>query len=112
MAKQIIVLDTLPGDGGRNMVRAAFWFPIQAGKRIPISGATSSWTGASGQELTALADGSVVEEVVSMPFAASYTAAQIRAALLTAWTDRKAWKDAQPFSGQYYGVYYDGSWSA
>lgn len=118
MAKQIIVLETTPSNGGQISVRAAFWFPVTAGQEVPKPAFVSAWKtnavpGPSTQETADLQNGTVVEEVVSPIFPDNYTAAQIKAALVTFYQRRAAYLATLPFQGKYYGVSFDGTaWSA
>jgi hypothetical protein len=115
MPKQIIILETNPADGGEVSVNVAFWFPVPAGQEVPLSGfvsafkATATKPGPTAQETTDLQDGKVVEEVHTKRYPRSFTPAQIRGALVAAYTDRKTYRDAQPNIGQFYGTFYDGT---
>lgn len=113
--RQIIVLETNPADGGSFAIRAAFWFSVPAGKQIAqpnFASAVRAPAAPLTQELTDLQSGAVVEEVRDFAFPASATATAIKASLVSAYVDRKAYRDAQPFVGQYYGVSWDGAaWS-
>ncbi len=116
--RQIIALETNPNTGGTNNVRAVLWFPISlASARVPKAGFTSAAAGVPGgltqTELDALADGSVLEEVVSIPYATTTTTAAIKADLIKRWTDRKDYIATVAPTRQFYGVSYDGTtWSS
>ena len=116
MARQIIILETNPADGGMVAVRCAMWFPITTGQEIPLAGFTSAFKtkgaiGPTAQETTDLQDGKVVEEVKVLSFPKSFTAAQIRGSLVAAYTDRVAFRATLPNTGQFYGTAWDGtSW--
>lgn len=115
MAKQIVILETNTDNGGAFSVRLVFWFPIVAGKQVPIPALTKSlWTGASAAEITALQNGSVVEELRNFSFAKTETTANIKLFLAKAYADRKTYLDSLPFVGQFYGIYLDDTtgWSA
>src|SRR5262245_6235461 len=114
MAKQIIVLDTNPADGGAITVRCAMWFAVTAGKEWPMNGVISAWTGASQAETRAIQLGQVIEEVKVYSFPSTTASATIKAALVNSYTSRNGYLATQPFKGQYYGVFYDSSntWSA
>lgn len=114
MAKQIIALETNPSDGGYISISTAMWFPVAAGKEVPVPTLTkSAWTGASPAEIQALQAGTMKEEVNTFRFPSSYTAAQIKAELQASYVTRLAYLNSLPFQGQYYGVFFDGSvWSA
>lgn len=115
MAKQIIVLDTNPADGGAFNVRCAMWFSVTPGKEWPMgSGVGSAYTGASAAEVQAIQQGQVVEEVKSYSFPSTTTTANIKTALVNSYASRNAYLATQPFKGQYYGVFFDSSntWSA
>jgi hypothetical protein len=97
-------------DGGYLRVRFAMWFPVAAGKFVPRPDITASaWKQASTAEITSLQTGEVVEEVSDVRFANTQTATQIKAALVSQYASRKAYLDALPFVGQYYGIFYDGT---
>lgn len=113
MAKQIIILETIPNDGGRNTIKAAYWFAIAVNRRVPVANLQSAWEDASAPEIAALQDGSILEEVRTIQVATSATVAQTKAALLLDYNDRKTYLDAQPFKLQHAGVYYENNaWSA
>lgn len=114
MAKQVIVLDTNPADGGSISVRCAMWFPVTAGKEWPLgSGSGSAWQGASAAEVQAIQLGQVIEEVKAFSFPSTTTVPAIKAALVNTWGSRNGYLAAQPFKGQFYGVYFENSsWSA
>lgn len=114
MAKQIIILDTDPSDGGNNTIRAVFWFAVAVNRRVPRPDITvSAWASASAPEMAALQDGSVLEEVVIRSFPTSTSNASIKAIMVAAYTDRLAYLNALPFKLQFNGVFYDGAtWSA
>jgi hypothetical protein len=113
MAKEVIILDTNAQDGAILQMSALFWFAAPAGKERPTSGG-SQWTGASQAEHDAIRAGTVIEESRTLQVPKSMTAAQIKAYLLSIWTDRQAYLASLPTRGQYYGVFYDGvnGWSA
>jgi hypothetical protein len=115
MAKQIILLETNPQDGGMVTMRAVFWYAIPANRRIVLPDTTvSAWLGASNAELIAIRDGSVLEEVRVLSMPVSSTTAELKAAINKAYTDRLAYLGAQPFKLQYAGVFFDSvtGWSA
>lgn len=113
MAKQIIILTTNPRDGGRIQIAAVYWFAVPLNRRIPAPNASSQYASASGAEISALQDGSVLEEVRNMELPSSYTTGQIKTALEKDYADRAAYLAAQPFKLQYAGVSWDGAnWSA
>lgn len=114
MAKQIIVLETNPADGGFNNLKVVFWFAIPSNRRVPIPSKVSVWEGASIAETTALQDGSVLEEIHNIKVPASYTGTEQKAVLNKAFTDRAAYLAAQPFKLQFAGVFFDSvtGWSA
>lgn len=114
MAKQIVILDTNPADGGSIAVRCAMWFPVTAGKEWPLgSGSGSFWQGASAAEVQAIQLGQVVEEVKQFSFPSTMTTANVKAFIVNTYNTRNAFLAAQPFKGQFYGVYFENSsWSA
>lgn len=114
MAKQIIVLDTNPADGGSISVRCAYWFPVTVGKEWPVPGAVSAWASASAAENQSLQQGQVIEETRSYSFPSTTTVTTIKASLVNNYVSRAAYVAAQPSRGQFYGVFFDSSntWSA
>jgi hypothetical protein len=116
-ARQIIVLETNPADGGQIAVRAAFWFPVTAGQEVPKPGFVSAITKdpfkPTAQEATDLQDGKVFEEVKSFSFPDNTLAATIKSSLVSFYQRRAAYLATMPFQGKFYGVSYDGAaWSA
>jgi hypothetical protein len=111
MPRQIIVLETNPAAGGMITINAVFWFPQTPA--IPNPSFVSRFKTPTPTEATALQDGTVIEEFKSMEFAKSLSATSLKALLVAAWTDRKAYRDSQPNVNQNYGLSYDGAaWSA
>lgn len=113
MAKQIIILETDPQDGGRLSIRCVYWFAVPAQRRVPDASLTSQFQGIQPAELASLRDGSVLEDVRDISLPSSFTTTEIKVALQKDYTDRGAYLVAQPFRLQYAGVFFDGSvWSA
>ncbi len=120
MARQIIVLDTQPNQGGINQVRAVFWFPISpASAQVPKPSFVSAAAGVTGAgaitpgEQASLESGAVLEEVQTVPYATTTTTAQIKADLIARYGTRASYLAGLQPTRQYFGVYYDGtSWSA
>ena len=114
MAKQIIVLDSNPADGGAFTVRCAMWFPVAAGKEWPVSAAASAWSGVSLAENQAIQQGQVIEETRTYSFPSTTATAVIKTSLVNSYASRNTYLATQPFKGQYYGVFFDSSntWSA
>lgn len=115
MAKQVIILETNPADGGQNTIRAVFWFAVPVARRVPLPATTmSAWSGADANtELIPIRDGSVLEEVKQLSFPQSFTTAQIKGALQASYTDRQTYLATLPPRLQYNGVFWDGAtWSA
>jgi hypothetical protein len=114
MAKQIIILETNPADGGTNSTLVVLWVAVPLARRVPRPNAQSKWEGASAADVTAIQDGSILEEVHNVRVPASYTAAETKAVLEKFRTDRVAWLGAQPNKVQYAGVFFDSvtGWSA
>lgn len=110
-AKRIIVLETIPSDGGFQNVRTALWFPMTS--PIPNPNFESAWPGRSQAEIDALRSGTVREEQRTFTFPVGMTGAQIKNALESDWTARNTWISTQSPPGQFYGLFFDGTtWSA
>lgn len=114
MAKQIVILETNPADGGFNTIRAVFWFAVPVNRRVPVPNAQSLWTGASAGEVADLQSGAVLEERHDIRVPSSFTVAEQKNALNKAYTDRLTFLGAQPFKLQFAGVFFDSAtgWSA
>lgn len=115
MAKQIVVLETNPADGGFINIRCCFWFPVTVGQELPRPDlVASAWKAAAPGDLSALQAGTILEEVNSYRYPSSFTAANIKTELVAAYNARKAYLLSIPFQGQYYGVFFDSvaGWSA
>ena len=115
MAKQIIVLETNPEDGGFNDMKVVFWFAVPANRLVPQPQITfSAWDGATAAEIQAIKDGLVYEDVQHIRVPSSYTPTELKAVLNKAYTDRAAFLGALPFKYQYKGIYFDSmtGWSA
>jgi hypothetical protein len=114
MAKQIIILETTPGNGGDVNVRAAFWFPVVEEKsRLPLPNLSQSvWSGASAEDLTSLQAGAVIEEVFSKSFPSTFTVEGVQMSLEAHYASRLAFLSQVPFKGELYGLRLeDGAWS-
>jgi len=85
MAKQVIVLQRST-NGTQQTIQAAFWFAITSGA-APVT-ANSAWAGASAAENQAIQNGSVLEEVQALTVPIGLAAANIKATLQQAWTER------------------------
>lgn len=108
--KQIIILETNPASGGLIAINAVFWFPVTSGREIPIASATSFYKQASASEITALQNGTVIEEFrPAISFPNSFTTAQIQGSLAATWTARKAYLDTLPNPIAVYGKFWDGT---
>jgi hypothetical protein len=115
MAKQIIVLETNPADGGRNSIKYVAWFAVPVNKQVPQPAvANSQWSGASQAEIDAIRSGAVLEEVRTISVPASYSTTELKAVLQKDYTDRLNYLANQPFKLQYNGVFFDSvsGWSA
>lgn len=120
MARQIIVLDTNPADGGNITVKVVFWYQIPQGRQIPKpsfqSAVDNSLAGAgavNATEIAALQNGAMLEEVFLRTFPNTYTSAQIKAELQSFWATRNTYVQGLPNPIAFYGVSFDGTaWSA
>jgi hypothetical protein len=113
MAKQIIVLSTNQNTTGLVGVVCLFWLTVPAGSELLKPSAGSAWVGASAGEISALQNGTVIEEFFQPQFPATLTKAQIEAQLLAVYTARQAAFTAGTKPGQYFGVFCDaGVWSS
>lgn len=115
MAKQIIVLETNPSDGGRNSIKYVAWFAVPVNRQVPLPAVTNSaWSIASQAEIDAIRSGAVLEEVRTISVPTSYSATELKAVLLKDYNDRLSYLGSQPFKLQYNGVYFDSvsGWSA
>lgn len=112
MAKQIIILDTQPQEGGFTTIRYLLWLPMSP--PVPAPNNRSQWPGAAQPDHDAIAAGTVLEESRNATFPSGATVAQIKTALIAAYNARKAWWQAQPGRGQIFGVFFDDvtGWSA
>lgn len=113
MARKIIILDrvNLPSDQD---FRVAFWLGV-APSRQPFHAnpsAVSAVVGATPEELDAIKNGAVVEEITIVPARSSATQAAVLAALVSRYTARQAEFTARnPWAR--YGSFYDGTaWTA
>ena len=88
MAKQIIILNQIPGPG--IVFQYALWAVVPTARQAfyAKSGAVSAWSGASAAENTVIAAGQVAETVRTQGWPTGTTLAVIKAALqadFTAW---------------------------
>lgn len=109
-AKQVIVLD-LTDSGGFVRVNTVFWLPV-VGSPIPRTNIQSAWKGISSQELSDLGNGLFIEEINSFSFPHGTAKASIQATLVALYNARVVAIAAAAPINAYYGVFYDGAWSA
>lgn len=86
--KKIIILDAQTDPGGGLNVHVCGWFPVEAGREIPIPGATSIYRDATDAELLALQLGEIIEESDALQYPATWRLAQIRGDLVTKYNAR------------------------
>ena len=110
--KQIIVLALDPNQGGVIRIGVVFWFAVPLARRVPTGNLNSAYTAATSQELSDISNGVILEEFYRFMFPRSYSKAQIQTIMESFYADRLAWLAAQPFSGQHFGLTWDGTnWS-
>lgn len=111
MAKRVIVLGANISNTVSINVTAVFWYPISTGASAQASG--SAWPGASQAENTAIQNGSVLEEQISLQFPNGTPKANIEAQLLQYWTNRNGQINGQG-PAMFAGVFNDSvsGWSA
>lgn len=114
MAKEIIILSLTAGNQSADQqVTAAFWLPVTAGQQTPQPNAVSVFRGASAAEIAALRAGTVVEQIFSTQYPATFTLAQIEAALQTSYAAALSAFQTKPNPNTYYGAFWDGTtWNA
>ena len=113
MAKQIIVLSTAKGPNGTDTsVRVAAWFYPAAGREVPMPNASSVFRNATIAEIQAIQAGTVIEETYEILYPSGTSVTAIKADLVSRYNARAAVIAAIPNPNQWYGVYYDGTWSA
>lgn len=117
MARQIIVLETNPSDGGYISLNYVFWFAVPVGHEVTKPQFVSQAKGSAAPnaaELTALQNGTVLEFYRSQSFSNTFTAAQIKAELQAEFASQQAYINSLPNINQYYGVFFDSvnGWSA
>lgn len=111
MAKEIIALSQ-DSDGTNQTIQFAMWYQITSGVE-PRPTFVSAWTGASAADNTALQNGTVKEEIYVHTFPIGTPAANIKAVVNQAWTQRNAQLNGIG-RNQFYGVFFDSAtgWSA
>lgn len=113
MAKQIIVLSTAKGPNGTDIsVRAAAWFYPAAGREVPLPSASSAFRNATIAEIQAIQARTVIEETYEFLYPSGTGVVAIKADLVSRYNARAAKIAAMTNPNQWYGVYYDGTWSA
>lgn len=109
-AKQVIILETRPGDNNIVNYSVCLWLTTQ----YPTNGVGgSNWNGASPQEVAALQSGKFIEKVVTVQVPGSLTVAQTKVLLQAVWTGQQNYlASLTPQPAQYYGFVWDGiGWS-
>jgi hypothetical protein len=110
MAKKIIILGASISGVNIN-VNCVFWYPITSGALALASG--SVWPGASTAENTAIQNGSVLEQQLTLSFPVGTPSASIEALLLLQWTNTNGQLGGKG-PAQFAGVFNDSvsGWSA
>lgn len=109
MARQIIILETNPADGGQISVNCVFWFPVTAGQEIPKAGFVSAFKTPTSQEATDLQAGKILEEYHNYVFPSGTSAASVKSSLVAYYSARGTYRATLPNQGQFYGTAYDGT---
>jgi hypothetical protein len=109
MARQIIILETNPADGGQISVNCVFWFPVPAGQEIVKPNFVSAFKTPTTTEQTALQNGTVIEELHIYEFPTGTSAASVKANLVAFYNARVSYRASLPNVGQFYGTAYDGT---
>lgn len=115
MARQITVLEQIPGHNGVRVINCVFWFPVSvANKKLPIPGFTSKATNVTASEQADLESGTIREKIVTLDFPDSYTTVQMKAIINARYTDMAAAVAAEPALRAFYSVTFDSvsGWSA
>ena len=112
MAKQIVILNQVPGAGV--VFQYVLWAAVPAARQpfYANANAVSAWSGASSAENGAIAAGQVAELVQTQGWPSGTSLAIIQAALIASWT---AWQNQVNGLNNWsrYGTFYDGtSWTA
>lgn len=118
--REIIVLDVNPADGGYIAVNCVFWFQVPAGSIVPLpsfqSVVNSNIAGVQQvqpAELQGLMAGTIVEEQYQFRYPNTFSVAQIKAELQTAWATRNTYRGTLPSRVANYGLSWDGTtWSS
>lgn len=87
MAKQIIILGTNQNSLWTTL-SVVLWYPIASGAKTITGG--SAWSGASAPELTAIQNGTVLEEQNSFQFPTNLPTATMKAFLQQYYANRNA----------------------
>ena len=105
--RQIIVIKNGVNGDGTQWVNYAFWLNVPVAARIPLPSFTSQVPSITGPELTALQNGSVIEEVYTSIFTDTQS---IQAKAISDYNVKQAFWNAQSSFTNYEGVYFDGTW--
>lgn len=119
MARQITILDILPGAQGRTVVNGVFWFAIgSATARVPKPGLVSKLAGVTGSnvittaEQASLESGATLEVAIQESYASSANAAYIETDLAAKWTDQNTYIQGLPATRAFFGLMWNGaSWA-
>ncbi len=107
-AKQLIILETRPGDNNIVFYEVALWLTTQ----YPVAGGGSRWKGTSQQEAESIQSGYTIERVITIPVPGSLSVAQTKVLLQAYWSAYQNYlASATPQPSQYYGICWDGAWS-
>jgi|ERR1041385_446406 hypothetical protein len=107
-AKQIIVLQTTQPSPFKWNVGVAFWLTTAQG--VPVS-RSNAWPGTSTAESNALGAGSFIELVRTYTFSTSLPMATVKAILQSDYNAEQATISQSIQPGQFFGVYFNGTWS-
>jgi hypothetical protein len=112
MSKQVMALALSQPQGGFQAYTYILWFPVPVGKELPQPQFRSAWPDINSKDpalVTALQQGTMIEEVYGTTLPASLTSAQLQVVLQAAWSSRSAYLAGVPPAGSYYGFFFDGT---
>jgi len=105
--RQIIVLKNGVNENGTQWVNYAFWLTVPVAARVALPSFVSQVPSATAAEITALQNGSVVEEIRQSIFT---NTASVQNQSISDYNTRQAFWNSQSGFINYSGVYYDGTW--
>lgn len=107
--RKIIVLNNQLQDNSTTLINYVFWLSVPAVNQKSNPSATSLVPDVTSAELTALQNGSVIEQTGSITASAGFIQSDVANILVRSYTQKQAVLTQQGSAKNYAGAYWDGT---